>query len=139
MFRRKHASHFDSSDADQRKAKVVLKVVILLDFFNKKTQLLIAHNFFFFSISDTTIRSEQIDELKSALQPLSARGEKYCNEACFTRYLKARDWNVAKSKKMLEDSLKWRTAYRPEDICWVNPPFNFYLACIPHSSSYYSI
>jgi hypothetical protein len=63
---------------------------------------------------------EQIDELKSALGPLSARGEKYCSEACLTRYLEARNWNVTKSKKMLEESLKWRAAYRPEDIRWVN-------------------
>jgi hypothetical protein len=76
-------------------------------------------------------RSEQIAELKSALEPLSARSEKYCSEACLTRYLEARNWNVAKSRKMLEDSLKWRAAYRPEDIRWVNPPFHFYLACIP--------
>ncbi|TKV91642.1 hypothetical protein SEVIR_9G110000v4 [Setaria viridis] len=80
MFRRKHASHFNSSDTEQREAK--------------------------------------INELKSALGPLSARCEKYCSEACLTRYLEARNWNVAKSKKMLEESLKWRAAYRPEDIRW---------------------
>ncbi|CAN6303726.1 unnamed protein product [Urochloa humidicola] len=80
MFRRRHASHFDSSDADQREAK--------------------------------------INELKAALGPLSARGEKYCSEACLKRYLEARNWNVAKARKMLEESLKWRAAYRPEDIRW---------------------
>jgi hypothetical protein len=63
---------------------------------------------------------EQINELKVALGPLSARGEKYCSEACLKRYLEARNWNVAKSRKMLEESLKWRAAYRPEDIHWVN-------------------
>jgi hypothetical protein len=36
------------------------------------------------------------------------------------RYLEARNWNVAKARKMLEESLKWRAAYRPEDIRWVN-------------------
>ncbi|CAN6322779.1 unnamed protein product [Urochloa humidicola] len=80
MFRRKHASHFNSNDAEKREAK--------------------------------------INELKSALVPLSARGEKYCSEACLTRYLEARNWNVTKSKKMLEESLKWRATYRPEDIRW---------------------
>ncbi|CAL4944106.1 unnamed protein product [Urochloa decumbens] len=80
MFRRKHASQFDSSDADQREAK--------------------------------------INELKAALGPLSARNEKYCSVACLARYLEARNWNVAKSRKMLEESLKWRAAYRPEDIRW---------------------
>jgi len=63
---------------------------------------------------------EQINELKSAFGPLSARGEKYCSEAWLIRYLEARNWNVTKSKKMLEESLKWRVAYRPEDIRWVN-------------------
>ncbi|PAN45287.1 hypothetical protein PAHAL_9G107700 [Panicum hallii] len=80
MFRRRHTSHFDSTDADQRKAK--------------------------------------INELKDALGPLSARGEKYCTVACLARYLEARNWNVAKARKMLEESLKWRAAYRPEDIRW---------------------
>ncbi|CAL4918782.1 unnamed protein product [Urochloa decumbens] len=80
MFRRKHASHFNSNDAEQREAK--------------------------------------INELKSALGPLSARGEKYCSQACLARYLEARYWNVSKSKQMLEESLKWRATYRPEDIRW---------------------
>lgn len=80
MFWRKHASHFNSNDAEQREAK--------------------------------------INELKSALGPLSARGEKYCSDACLAKYLEARYWNVSKSRKMLEESLRWREAYRPEDIRW---------------------
>jgi hypothetical protein len=71
------------------------------------------------SISHTTTTNEQINELKAALGPLSARDEKYCSAACLTRYLEARNWNVARSRKMLEESLKWRAAYRPEDIRWV--------------------
>lgn len=35
------------------------------------------------------------------------------------RYLEARNWNVDKSKKMLEDTLKWRSVYKPEKIRWV--------------------
>jgi hypothetical protein len=50
---------------------------------------------------------------------MSARGEKYCTEACLIRYLEARNWNVGKSRKMVEESLKWRAASRPEDIRWV--------------------
>nr|XP_045083293.1 phosphatidylinositol transfer protein PDR17 [Aegilops tauschii subsp. strangulata] len=80
MFRRKHASHFNSDDAEQRQAK--------------------------------------INELRAALGPMSARGEKYCSEACLARYLEARNWNVDKSRKMLEESLKWRALSRPEDIRW---------------------
>ncbi|TVU45306.1 hypothetical protein EJB05_04813 [Eragrostis curvula] len=80
MFRRKHGSHLNSNDAEQREAK--------------------------------------IKELKAAIGPLSSRSEKYCSEACLARYLEARNWNVTKSRKMLEESLKWREAYRPEDIRW---------------------
>jgi hypothetical protein len=77
----------------------------------------------------------QINELRAALGPLSARGEKYCTEACLMRYLEARNWIVTKSIKMLEESLKWREAYRPEDIRWVNLMFQFcpFMYC----SSYY--
>ncbi|KAK1316702.1 hypothetical protein QJS10_CPA05g01146 [Acorus calamus] len=34
------------------------------------------------------------------------------------RYLEARNWNVDKSKKMLQETLKWRSTYKPEEICW---------------------
>uniref|UniRef100_A0ACD6A4G1 Uncharacterized protein n=1 Tax=Avena sativa TaxID=4498 RepID=A0ACD6A4G1_AVESA len=80
MFRRKHTSHFNLDDAEQREGK--------------------------------------INELRAALGPLSADGEKYCNEACLERYLQARNWNVDKSRKMLEETLKWRAAKRPQDIRW---------------------
>uniref|UniRef100_A0A453H8V0 CRAL-TRIO domain-containing protein n=4 Tax=Aegilops tauschii subsp. strangulata TaxID=200361 RepID=A0A453H8V0_AEGTS len=72
----------------------------------------------FSSISHETIFYEQINELRAALGPMSARGEKYCSEACLARYLEARNWNVDKSRKMLEESLKWRALSRPEDIRW---------------------
>ena len=62
----------------------------------------------------------QIKELKAAIGPLSCRSEKYCSEACLTRYLEARNWNATKSRKMLEESLKWRESYKPEDIRWVS-------------------
>jgi hypothetical protein len=68
---------------------------------------------------------EQINELRAALGPLSAHGEKYCNEACLRRYLEARNWNVDKSRKMMEESLKWRAAKRPQDIRWVIVFFSF--------------
>ncbi|XP_044984037.1 phosphatidylinositol transfer protein 3-like [Hordeum vulgare subsp. vulgare] len=78
MFRRKQASHFNSSDSEQRQAK--------------------------------------INELRAALGPMPARGEKYCSEACLARYLEARNRKVDKSRKMLEENLKWRAISRPEDI-----------------------
>ncbi|XP_048548342.1 phosphatidylinositol transfer protein 3-like isoform X2 [Triticum urartu] len=71
-----------------------------------------------FDLDDAEQRQAKIKELRAALGPLSACGEKYCNEACLVRYLEARNWNVDKSRKMLEESLKWRAARRPEDIRW---------------------
>lgn len=79
----------------------------------------------FLSNAHATISYEQIRELKTALGPLSARGEKYCSKACLKRYLEARNWDVAKSRKMLEESLKWRATYRPEDIRWVKSSLRF--------------
>lgn len=63
---------------------------------------------------------EQIDELKAAIGPLSGSSKKYCSDPCLRRYLKARNWNVAKARQMLQESLKWRSRYKPEEIRWVN-------------------
>jgi hypothetical protein len=60
----------------------------------------------------------KINELKVAIGPLSGHSSKYCTDACLKRYLEARNWNVDKSKKMLEDTLKWRSVYKPEKIRW---------------------
>lgn len=60
----------------------------------------------------------KINELKLAIGPLSGRSLQYCTDACLRRYLEARNWNVDKSKKMLEETLKWRSTYKPEEIRW---------------------
>ncbi|KAK3413941.1 hypothetical protein EUGRSUZ_I02445 [Eucalyptus grandis] len=57
-------------------------------------------------------------ELRAELGPLSGRSLKYCTDGCLRRYLVARNWNVEKAKKMLEESLKWRSTYKPEEIRW---------------------
>ena len=90
-----------------------------------QTCLLFSHQF-----SNVTISWGQIKELSAALGPLSTRGEKYCSEACLVRYLEARIWNVDKSRKMLEESIKWRAAKRPEDIRWVIVFFSFSLLAL---------
>jgi hypothetical protein len=59
-------------------------------------------------------------ELKDAIGPLSGRRLKYCTDPCLRRYLEARNWNVDKAKKMLEESFKWRSTYKPEEIRWVS-------------------
>lgn len=60
----------------------------------------------------------KVDELKAALGPLSARSKQYCTDACLRRYLEARNWNLEKAKKMLEETLRWRSTFKPEEIRW---------------------
>ncbi|OMO56907.1 hypothetical protein CCACVL1_26183 [Corchorus capsularis] len=67
---------------------------------------------------DSEQRDAKISELRTAIGPLSGRSAKYCSDACLRRYLEARNWNVDKAKKMLEETLKWRSTYKPEEIRW---------------------
>ncbi|XP_071733915.1 uncharacterized protein [Rutidosis leptorrhynchoides] len=60
----------------------------------------------------------KVNELRAALGPLSGRSLQYCTDACLKRYLEARNWNVEKAKKMLEETLVWRSTYKPEEIRW---------------------
>ncbi|CAI9281698.1 unnamed protein product [Lactuca saligna] len=60
----------------------------------------------------------KINELKAAIGPLSGCSLLYCTDACLKRYLEARNWNVEKAKKMLEETLAWRSTYKPEEIRW---------------------
>ncbi|KAF1859945.1 hypothetical protein Lal_00028128 [Lupinus albus] len=60
----------------------------------------------------------QLDELRAVLGPLTGHSLKYCTEACLRRYLEARSWNVDKAKKMLKETQKWRSTYKPEEIRW---------------------
>ncbi|GJU87382.1 CRAL-TRIO domain-containing protein [Tanacetum coccineum] len=65
------------------------------------------------------LKSEsKVNELKAALGPLTGRNSLYCTDACLRRYLEARNWNVDKAKKMLEETLAWRSTYKPEEIRW---------------------
>ncbi|CAH9088621.1 unnamed protein product [Cuscuta epithymum] len=63
-------------------------------------------------------KESKIRELR--LEPLTGRSLKYCTDACLRRCLEARNWNVEKAKKMLEETLKWRSMYKPEEIRWVS-------------------
>ncbi|XP_072990698.1 phosphatidylinositol transfer protein PDR16-like isoform X2 [Typha latifolia] len=69
-------------------------------------------------VDDTEQQEAKINKLRAAIGPLSERSSCYCTEACLRRYLEARNWNVDKAKKMLEESLKWRSTYKPEEIRW---------------------
>ncbi|KAA8547364.1 hypothetical protein F0562_003772 [Nyssa sinensis] len=68
--------------------------------------------------NDPSQRDVKIRELRAAFGPLSGRSLQFCTDACLRRYLVARNWNVDKSKKMLEETLKWRSIYKPEEIRW---------------------
>ncbi|WOL16988.1 hypothetical protein Cni_G25776 [Canna indica] len=63
-------------------------------------------------------QEEKIKELRTELGPLSGRSSKFCTDDCLKRYLRARNWDVQKAKKMLEETFKWRSTYKPEEICW---------------------
>ncbi|KAH7661036.1 Phosphatidylinositol transfer protein PDR16 and related proteins protein [Dioscorea alata] len=67
---------------------------------------------------DAAFQEEKVSELRAALGSLSGRSSQFCTDACLRRYLRARNWNIDKSKKMLEDTLKWRSTYKPEEIQW---------------------
>ncbi|CAA3024754.1 Hypothetical predicted protein [Olea europaea subsp. europaea] len=68
--------------------------------------------------SEELQHEHKVNELKYALGPLSGRSLQYCSDACLKRYLDAQNWNVDKSKMMLEETLTWRSAYKPEEIRW---------------------
>lgn len=72
----------------------------------------------------------QVKELRTSLEPLSGLSLQYCSDACLRRYLEARNWNMDKSKKMLEESLKWRSTFKPEEIHWVRKEINLYVVVI---------
>ncbi|XP_058069039.1 uncharacterized protein LOC131218494 [Magnolia sinica] len=63
-------------------------------------------------------QAAKVNELKAAIGPLSGRSLLFCTDACLRRYLEARNWNVDKSKKMLEETLEWRSTFKPEEIRW---------------------
>ncbi|KAM1463662.1 hypothetical protein ACFX13_043341 [Malus domestica] len=69
-------------------------------------------------VNDPLKHDDKINEMKAAIGPLSGRSLQFCTDACFRRYLEARNWNVDKAKKMLDETLKWRSTYKPEEIRW---------------------
>ncbi|EOY14745.1 Sec14p-like phosphatidylinositol transfer family protein isoform 1 [Theobroma cacao] len=68
--------------------------------------------------NDSLQHESKVKELRASLPPLSGRCLNYCTDACLRRYMEARNWNVDKSKKMLEETIKWRSIYKPEEIRW---------------------
>lgn len=60
----------------------------------------------------------KVNDLRTALGPLSGRALQYVTDDCLRRYLRARSWSVKKAEKMLRESLAWRETYKPEEIRW---------------------
>ncbi|KAJ0980393.1 hypothetical protein J5N97_008648 [Dioscorea zingiberensis] len=67
---------------------------------------------------DSAFQQEKVSELRTALGTLSGHSSRFCTDACLRRYLRARSWNVDKAKRMLEETLKWRSTFKPEEIRW---------------------
>ncbi|PQQ09894.1 random slug protein 5 [Prunus yedoensis var. nudiflora] len=67
---------------------------------------------------DSAQKDAKVRELRAALGPLSGRNLKYCTDGCLRRYLEARSWNLDKAKKMVEETLRWRATYKPEETRW---------------------
>ncbi|MBA0851361.1 hypothetical protein Goshw_018546, partial [Gossypium schwendimanii] len=105
FLRRKHSQ---KDDSDQRDSKTRNYRVVKSSMLLKQGSSLFGEFCFLCRVS----------ELRTAIGPLSGRSAKYCTDACLRRYLEARNWNVDKANKMLEETLKWRLTYKPEEIRW---------------------
>ncbi|KAL5560844.1 hypothetical protein UlMin_037055 [Ulmus minor] len=53
-----------------------------------------------------------INELRTTIGPQTERSSQYYTDAYLGRYLEARNWNLNKSKEMLEETIKWRSTYK---------------------------
>uniref|UniRef100_A0A7S1KQY5 CRAL-TRIO domain-containing protein n=1 Tax=Percolomonas cosmopolitus TaxID=63605 RepID=A0A7S1KQY5_9EUKA len=60
------------------------------------------------------ILNEFIKEIDSL--DLTRKQRKFCTEDCLIRYLRAREFVLAKSLKMLKETLEWRESFRPDEI-----------------------
>ncbi|KAL9234248.1 hypothetical protein vseg_009136 [Gypsophila vaccaria] len=63
-------------------------------------------------------QQQKIDEVRLMVGPIPENLCRYCSDAAIARYLEVQNWNVQKATKMLRESLKWRSEYKPEDIRW---------------------
>ncbi|KAI3890831.1 hypothetical protein MKX03_036284 [Papaver bracteatum] len=70
------------------------------------------------SSSSSNEEQEKINEVRRSLGPLKGALSVYCTDASIARYLRARNWHVKKATKMLKQTLKWRSEYKPEEIRW---------------------
>ncbi|XP_043723034.1 phosphatidylinositol transfer protein 3-like [Telopea speciosissima] len=69
-------------------------------------------------LSTSEEKQEKINEVRRLLGTLPAKLSIFCSDASISRYLRARNWNTKKATKMLKETLKWRSEYKPEEIRW---------------------
>ncbi|WVZ71687.1 hypothetical protein U9M48_020242 [Paspalum notatum var. saurae] len=64
-------------------------------------------------------QQEKISELRKELgEHLSPAIQDFLSDASLSRFLRARNWNVQKASKMMKGAVKWRLAFKPENIFW---------------------
>lgn len=69
-------------------------------------------------MSLTQAQNRTLDDFIREVQSLnlSPKSRSYCTEPCLIRYLKARDWDLKKSLKLLISSIEWREKTQPDSI-----------------------
>ncbi|KAG2596621.1 hypothetical protein PVAP13_5KG175700 [Panicum virgatum] len=66
-------------------------------------------------------QQEKINELRKELGEYSSAAiQDFLSDASLSRFLRARNWNVQKASKMMKAAVKWRLAFKPENICWAD-------------------
>lgn len=60
--------------------------------------------------------SEALSSLRAALSEAGVGPSAFLSDACLLRYLRARGLDVRKALVMLQGTLAWRAAYRPERL-----------------------
>lgn len=69
----------------------------------------------------TDHEKELVEQLKAEVRPIILAHTcllAWANEHTYVRYLRARQWNLAKASKMLKATLDWRLEYKPHLITW---------------------
>ncbi|KAI8475407.1 MAG: CRAL/TRIO domain-containing protein [Monoraphidium minutum] len=64
---------------------------------------------------------ELVQQLKAAVAPTVQKHPElrlFCNDWCYVRYLRARQWSLPKATKMLQATLQWRVEQQPHAITW---------------------
>eukprot|EP01104_Vermistella_antarctica_P015358 TRINITY_DN5023_c0_g1_i1.p1 TRINITY_DN5023_c0_g1~~TRINITY_DN5023_c0_g1_i1.p1 ORF type:complete len:350 (+),score=96.54 TRINITY_DN5023_c0_g1_i1:33-1052(+) len=59
-----------------------------------------------------------VEQLKQQLDKdvITNRHKAFCTDACYRRFLVARQWKLDDARVMLQDTLKWRDEYKPDLI-----------------------